>query len=156
VEVRHLDWFDSPQDESLNQLLTSHNMARVTIDTRPIRSLAGDQILAGSVYQTLLEAREWKPNVPVIPKRTTDFLFVRYIGHPELEINRQFLDEWEAYFSSQLREGTDVFMFCHSPDNMIAPHLCRELHARVAKRMTIPPLPWDEVKPDTPEQGRLF
>jgi uncharacterized protein YecE (DUF72 family) len=156
VEVRHLDWFDSPHDEALNQLLTSHNMARVTIDTRPIRSLAGDQILAGSVYQTLLEARERKPNVPVVPKRTADFLFVRYIGHPELEINQQFLDEWEAYFSSQLREGADVFMFCHSPDNMIAPHLCRELHARVAKHVTLSPLPWDEVKPDTPEQGRLF
>jgi len=41
VEVRHLDWFDSPHDESLNELLSEHNMARVTIDTRPIRDLDG-------------------------------------------------------------------------------------------------------------------
>src|SRR6185295_14569204 len=41
VEVRHLDWFDSPYDETLDQLLSGHQMARVTIDTRPIRDLAG-------------------------------------------------------------------------------------------------------------------
>src|SRR5262245_15859538 len=58
VEVRHLDWFDSRQHESLNQLLSSLNMARVVIDTRPIRSLEGEEILKGSTYQTLLEARE--------------------------------------------------------------------------------------------------
>ena len=58
VEVRHLDWFDSPHDEALNQPLMEYNMARVTIDTRPIRDLNGDEILAGSVYQSLVEARE--------------------------------------------------------------------------------------------------
>ena len=46
VEVRHLDWFESPHDETLDELLAKHNMARVTIDTRPIRSLQGDKILA--------------------------------------------------------------------------------------------------------------
>lgn len=156
VEVRHLDWFESPYDETLDQLLTEHNMARVTIDTRPIRSLQGDQSLAGSTYESLLEARERKPDVPVVPKRTSDFLFVRYIGHPKLEINRPLLDEWGGYFSSQMKMGADVFVFCHSPDNLIAPYLCRELHQRVAKDVDIPPLPWDEIKPDVPEQPSLF
>ena len=156
VEVRHLDWFDSPHDESLDQLLADYNMARVTIDTRPIRDLAGDEILAGSTYESLLEARERKPNVPVAPKRTSGFLFVRYIGHPDLEINRPFLDEWGSYFSSHLKEGIDVFMFCHSPGNVIAPHLCREIHQRVSRNVAIPPLPWNEIKPETPEQPSLF
>lgn len=150
VEVRHLDWFDTSHDETLNQLLAEHNMARVTIDTRPIRSLAGDAILTGSVYQTLLEARERKPNVPVLPKRTADFVFVRYIGHPDLQINRPFLDEWGEYFSSQMKEGAEVYVFCHSPDNLIAPDLCRELHRRVAKNIPVPPLPWDEVELEQP------
>ena len=39
VEVRHLGWFDAPHDARLNELLTEHKMARVTIDTRPIRDL---------------------------------------------------------------------------------------------------------------------
>jgi uncharacterized protein YecE (DUF72 family) len=156
VEVRHLDWFDSPHDESLDRLLTEQNMARVTIDTRPIRSLAGDAILTGSVYETLLEAREHKPDVPVVPKRTADFVFVRYIGHPDLQINRPFLDEWGGYFSSQIKEGAEVYAFCHSPDNLLAPYLCRELHQRVAREVDIPGLPWDDVEPDTPEQPSLF
>jgi len=157
VEVRHLDWFESPHDGILDQLLTAHNMARVTIDTRPIRSLAGDKSLAGSSYESLLEARERKPDVPVVPKRTSDFVFIRYIGHPEMEINRPLLDEWGSYFSSQMKTGADVFMFCHSPDNLIAPYLCKELYQRVAKDVDIPPLPWDDAgMMGTFEQGMLF
>ena len=156
VEVRHLDWFDSPHDEALDQLLTDHNMARVTIDTRPIRDLDGDKILEGSVYQTLLEARERKPDIPAIPKRTADFVFVRYIGHPKLENNFPLLDEWADYFVSQLKEGADVYTFCHSPENMTAPWICRELHQRVAKAVSIAPLPWDEIETRKPEQPQLF
>jgi len=156
VEVRHLDWFESPHDEALDDLLAKHDVARVTIDTRPIRVLNGDKSLAGSSYQSLLEARERKPDVPVVPKRTSDFVFVRYIGHPDIEINRPLLDEWGSYFSSQIKGGADVYAFCHSPDNMIAPDLCRELHQRVANEVDIPSLPWDDIKPDTPQQGVLF
>ncbi len=156
VEVRHLDWFDSPHDESLNQLLSEHNMARVTIDTRPIRDLNGDGILAGSVYQSLLEARERKPDVPVVPKRTSDFIFVRYIGHPDIEINSPYLKEWADYFISQLRDDADVYMFCHSPNNLAAPWLCRKIYAQVEKQIALPPLPWNEVDSENFEQGQLF
>jgi uncharacterized protein YecE (DUF72 family) len=156
VEVRHLDWFDSPHDESLNELLATHNMARVTIDTRPIRDLNGDEILAGSVYQSLLEARERKPDVPVVPKRTSDFIFVRYIGHPEIEVNNPYLEEWANYFIPQLQQGADVYMFCHSPNNFAAPWLCRKLYAQVEKEVNLPPLPWNEVDRENYEQGQLF
>ena len=156
VEVRHLDWFDSPHDQALDQLLMEHNMARVTIDTRPIRDLDGDKILAGSVYQSLLDARERKPDIPVIPKRTADFVFVRYIGHPQLENNFPLLDEWADYFGKQLNSGADVYAFCHSPENMTAPWICKELHQRAAKQAPIAPLPWDEIESDQPEQPQLF
>jgi len=156
VEVRHLDWFDSPHDEALNELLSEHNMARVTIDTRPIRDLDGDEILAGSVYQSLLEARERKPDVPVVPKRTSDFIFVRYIGHPDMEVNNPYLKEWGDYFIPQLHEGADVYMFCHSPNNLAAPWLCRKLYAQVEKEVSLPPLPWNEVDRENYEQGQLF
>jgi uncharacterized protein YecE (DUF72 family) len=156
VEVRHLDWFDSPHDEVLDRLLTDLNMARVTIDTRPIRSLQDEAMLAGSAYESLLEAREKKPNVPLVPKRTTDFVFVRYIGHPDMEVNRPFLEEWAKYFAEQIRDGVDVYAFCHSPDNLVAPYLCRELHRLVSERVTIPPLPWNLLAPDVPQQPVLF
>lgn len=156
VEVRHPDWFVSPHDEALNQLLSDRNMARVTIDTRPIRDLAGDKVLTGSAYESLLEARERKPDVPVIPKRTADFIFVRYIGHPQIEINRPLLEAWGKYFASAMKSGADVFMFCHSPDNIAAPDLCRELHRQVRRHVSVPPLPWDELQPHEPEQPSLF
>ena len=156
VEVRHLDWFDSPDGDALDELLSSHNMARVTIDTRAIRSLQGDASLAGSSYKSLLEARERKPDVPVVPKRTADFVFVRYVGHPDLNFNLEFIEEWGGYFAAQMQAGADVFAFCHSPDNLIAPDLCRQLHKRVAKEIEIPPLPWDDIQPSSFEQGRLF
>jgi uncharacterized protein YecE (DUF72 family) len=156
VEVRHLDWFDALHDETLNQLLAEHNMARVTIDTRPIRDLSGEDILAGSVYQSLLEARERKPDIPVVPKRTADFVFVRYIGHPEIEVNEPYLQEWGQYSMSQLQGGADVYMFCHSPNNFAAPWLCRRIYSQVEKKVDIPPLPWNQLADEDYEQGQLF
>lgn len=156
VEVRHLDWFDSPQREVLNELLASHNMARVVIDTRPIRSLEGDSILGGSSYESLLEARDRKPDVPVFLERTTDFIFLRFIGHPELQHNLNYLSEWVNYLVPQIRQGAEAFVFCHSPDNLIAPDICREFHRQIAGQVEIPPLPWDAVKSDEPFQPSLF
>jgi uncharacterized protein YecE (DUF72 family) len=128
----------------------------VVIDTRPIRNLKGDASLRGSVYESLLEARERKPDVPVNPERTADFVFIRYIGHSAIKYNTAFLGEWADYLASQLKQGADAYIFCHSPDNMIAPDLCRDLHQRVAEQTTIPPLPWDEADANTLKQGRLF
>jgi uncharacterized protein YecE (DUF72 family) len=156
VEVRHLDWFEAPHHETLNDLLSARRMARVVIDTRPIRSLDGDKILKGSIYQTLLEARARKPDVPVLPASTTDFTFTRYIGHPQLEVNRPFLDEWAGHLVSQLQAGWDAYVFCHSPENITAPWLCRELYRRVAQVVPIAPLPWDKADASSVEQGRLF
>ncbi len=159
VEVRHPNWYDGPNNDALNRLLAEQDMARVVIDTRPIRSLDGDKMLQGSVYQTLLTARKRKPNVPVMPERTADFVYIRYIGHPQLMFNASLLEEWSIYVAAQMEQGADVFFICHSPENLTAPWLCRDLHGRVAKKLQakgieIPPLPWNML--DTAfEQGRL-
>jgi uncharacterized protein YecE (DUF72 family) len=156
VEVRHLDWFDAPHDDLLNQLLAEHNMARVTIDTRPIRDLAGDEILAGSAYESLLEARARKPDVPVVPQRTSDFIFIRYIGHPDIEVNTPYLREWVDFLVPQLRRDADVFMFCHSPNNLAAPWLCRKIYAWAEQEVDLLPLPWEQLGSESYEQGRLL
>jgi uncharacterized protein YecE (DUF72 family) len=156
VEVRHLDWFDSPHSETLNELLSKHNMARVMIDTRPIRDLKGDKALAGSTYDSLLRARERKPDVPIHPGRTTNFVFLRYIGHPQLEMNETLLDEWGHYLAEQLRQGADVYAICHSPENLTAPLIARGLHKRIRAEIHVPPLPWDTVDEENFEQGRLL
>ncbi len=157
VEVRNLDWFDPPHTDQLDALLSDFNMARITIDTRPIRDLAGDEILEGTTYGSLVGARERKPDVPVIPHRTADFMFIRYIGHPDLHFNDPFLDEWGNYLAKELKGGAeDAYVFCHSPENITAPLIARALYRRVAEKVDIPELPWNEVDKDQYEQGRLF
>jgi uncharacterized protein YecE (DUF72 family) len=89
-------------------------------------------------------------------KRTSDFIFIRYIGHPEVEFNSLYLQEWGKYLIPQLQDGAEVYMFCHSPNNFAAPYLCRKIHAQVEKEAAIPPLPWNELVDEDYEQGQLF
>jgi uncharacterized protein YecE (DUF72 family) len=161
VEVRHLDWFKSPGFEACNELLREYDCARVWMDTRPIRDLSGDEIELSETYKearerlNLLErARERKPDVPLIPERTASFVFVRYIGHPQMEVNAPFLDEWADRLAGWIDEEVDAYVFCHCPDDTHAPLICRELHRRIAARKPVAPLPWDEM--DRGAQGRLL
>ena len=130
-------------------------MARVVIDTRPIRSLAKDKILQGSVYKRLLEARERKPDVPVVPARTADFVFLRFIAHPQPESNTVYIDEWAEYLAAQPEETT-AYVFCHCPDDFLDPWLCREFHRRLGKRVRLDPLPWDLLDHAEAEQAPLL
>lgn len=157
VEVRHLDWFDEPHRSALNRLLAEHNMARVVIDTRPIRELAGDDRIKGSAYESLLEARERKPDVPVFEEVTADFTFLRFIGHPEMGHNQPWMNEWTPRIAGQLSAGLEAFVFCHSPDNYLAPHIAKEFHSQISSRIKIAPLPWDDSEtPAEPLQPSLF
>jgi uncharacterized protein YecE (DUF72 family) len=156
VEVRHMAWFEPPHHEALNELLSSYGMARVVIDTRPIRSLQGEKILEGSVYQRLLEARQRKPDLPIQPKRTASFVFLRYIGHPQPEANAPYIDEWGEILADWLGEETEAYVFCHCPDERLDPWLCRQYHRRIGASLPLPPLPWDDLGTVTAKQGRLF
>jgi uncharacterized protein YecE (DUF72 family) len=155
VEVRHLDWFTSPHHAALNSLLREHDAARVLIDTRPIRDMPEAAIEEGRVKVLMDRARERKPDVPLLPGRTASFVFVRYIGHPQVELNAPLLDEWADRLADWLSEDADAFVFCHCPDETQSPQICRELHRRVLARVKIDPLPWDEADAP-PLQAALF
>lgn len=156
VEVRHADWFDTATNQALNDLLYGCSMARVVIDTRPIRTLQGDRILAGSVYQRLLQARQRKPDVPVLPEQTTPFVFLRYIGHPQMEANQPFIKEWGEYLAGRLKAGASAYVFCHCPDERLDPWLCRAFHQEISGRVALPPLPWDEADAGVARQASFF
>jgi uncharacterized protein YecE (DUF72 family) len=156
VEVRHTAWYEQPHHDHLNELLAERRMARVVIDTHPIRDLQGDRILEGSVYQRLLQARQRKPDLPIVPERTADFVFLRYIGHPQMEQNISLIEEWAGHLAGWLGDGVAAYVFCHCPDERLDPWLCREFHKRVGDKIAIQPLPWDQLGPDTPQQARLF
>src|SRR5918911_4899305 len=77
IEVRHPNFFAEPHSTALNDLLSRHNVARVIMDSRPIR-------IGTTEEKHVLQARERKPDLPVQIALTTDLAFARYIGHPRM------------------------------------------------------------------------
>jgi len=150
VEVRHDDWYSEPQESALMGLLHQHNAGRVVMDVRP---LAAGPLPGADV--DIQAARDRKPDVPMHPLRSGNIALVRYIGHPVPELNEPLLDEWAERVAQWLKEDTQVYFFCHCPDERRSPALCRDFHRRLAQLTPIPPLPWDELDMGM-EQTTLF
>ena len=147
VEVRHPDFFTQAHTTSLNELLGRYNVARVLMDTRPIR-------VGSEQEQQVLQARERKPNIPLQIALTSDMAFVRYIGNPSMEANERFLAEWARKIGQWLTQDITVYTFCHCPFEEHSPGICAELYKRVTAFVPLPPLP--ERTGTEPEQPRLF
>ncbi len=150
VEVRHVDFYTEPHTSTLNSLLSQYHIARVMMDTRPIR-------IGPIQEQQVLQARERKPNLPLQFVTTTDFTFVRYIGHPRMEVNEPFLEEWTQKLEQWFTQGLTLFVFCHCPFEEHSPDICANLYHRVRASVPLPALSWTRKKSDMGiEQGRLF
>src|SRR5215212_1288324 len=140
VEVRHEDWYAEPHESALMDLLSRYNAGRVVMDVRPLD--AGPLPGADVDLQT---ARDRKPDVPMHQLRSSDVALIRYIGHPTPELNEPLLDEWAERVATWLAEGTEIYFFCHCPDERRSPALCREFQHRLARLTNVPALPWDEL-----------
>jgi uncharacterized protein YecE (DUF72 family) len=150
VEVRHEEWYTAPHESALMELLGRYNAGRVVMDVRPLSAgpLPGADV-------DLQAARDRKPDVPMHPLRSGGIALIRYIGHPTPDLNAPLLDEWAARVASWLAEGTDVYFFCHCPDERRSPALCREFQARLARLSDVPPLPWNALDAGM-EQATMF
>lgn len=150
VEVRHPDFYKETIAANLNTLLRRYNVARVMMDTRPIRIGTPEE-------KQILHARERKPDLPLQITVTTDFIFLRYIGHPRMEVNQPFFDSWAAQLAQWLKQGITLYVFCHCPYEIHSPEICKALYQRVNTLVDLPPLPWQRGE-DTiePEQIRLL
>ena len=150
VEVRHPDFYREQHASVLNALLTRYHAARVMMDTRPIRTGSAEE-------QAVLQARERKPNLPIQIAATADFAFLRYIGHPRMEVNLSFLDNWAQQIAQWLKQGMTVYVFCHCPFEKHSPDICAALYQRVGALQPLPPLSWqDEADASEMQQPRLF
>ena len=150
VEVRYSDFYQERHALTLNTLLGQHKVARVMMDTRPIRIGTAEE-------QQVLQARERKPNLPLQITTTTNFAFLRYIGHPRMEINDPLLDKWSEQIGQWLKQGTTVYAFCHCPFEKHSPEICAALYQRVSTFVSLPPLNWQQETKDTEiQQPRLF
>jgi uncharacterized protein YecE (DUF72 family) len=151
VEVRHSEFYKDNHALVLNTLLSQHRVARVMMDTRPIRTGSTEE-------QQMLQVRERKPNLPLQVAITTDFVFLRYIGHPRIEeVNGPLLDEWAQQIGQWLKQGTIVYVFCHCPFEKHSPEICAALYQRISALVPLPPLTWlQEAKDAEIQQPRLF
>jgi uncharacterized protein YecE (DUF72 family) len=150
VEVRHPEFYQEPHATTLNGLLNQCRVARVMMDTRPIR--------IGSAEETqVLQARERKPDLPLQIAVTTDFVFLRYIGHPRMEVNEPFLDMWAQQLALWIQQGITLYVFCHCPFEVHSPEICAALYQRVSALVPLPPLTSQQETNDTDiQQQRLF
>jgi uncharacterized protein YecE (DUF72 family) len=139
IEVRHPDWYAEPHESALMNLLHQYDAGRVVMDVRPLSAgpLPGADV-------DLQAARDRKPDVPMHPLRSGGIALIRYIGHPTPELNEPLLDEWAKRVARWLADGTDIYFFCHCPDERRSPALCREFQHRLERVADVPPLPWDE------------
>ncbi len=146
VEVRHPQFFKEPHSGELNMLLRGYNVARVIMDSQPIR-------IGSAKEKQVLQARERKPDLPIEVATTADFAFVRYIGHPRMEVNEPLLAFWAQHMARWLQQGLTLYVFCHCPYEVHSPEICHVLYQRVSSLHSLPPLP---SPPEQPEQARLF
>jgi len=150
VEVRHDDWYAPPHEAALMALLGRYGAGKVVMDVRPLD--AGP--LPGADFD-LQAARDRKPDVPMHPLVGGGVALIRYIGHPTAELNGPLLDEWAERVAKWLADGTEVYFFCHCPDERESPGLCREFQRRLARLADVPALPWDEFDQGL-QQATLF
>ncbi|HAW92825.1 MAG: hypothetical protein CML22_04755 [Rheinheimera sp.] len=120
VEVRHPAFFDKAEHElTLNRLLQKFGVERVVFDSRALFSVPASS-------PALLDAQGKKPRLPVHAICLSDRPVLRFIGTDDMDLNRQFYTPWLAKINSWLAEGKTPYCFFHTPDNTLAPQLCRQ------------------------------
>lgn len=147
LEVRHADWFKEPHATELNDRLRALNIARVLLDTRPIYECPDDP-------QLYSERR--KPQLPLQPVLTANFSLIRYISHPDLNMNQTYLQQWVGRVEQWLKQDIEIYFFVHCPVEQHSPTIARHFqHLLEQQQVPVPDLPWDAIE-EPPTQLSLF
>ena len=147
LEVRHLDWFKQTHAAKLTKILEDLGVGRVLLDTRAVYNGPDDP---------QLNSERRKPKVPLQPNVTAPFSLVRFINHPEQDVNLEYWAEWVTYVDQWLRQGTRVYFFMHCPQEARSPGHARAFQHLLEKQgVPVPALPWDSFD-QPPAQLSLF
>lgn len=147
VEVRHLDFFtDESSVQTLNQLLESHKVDRVIFDSRALFHAPPDD----SVEE---RSQGRKPRLPVRWETTGQRPMVRFVGRNAIESVRRWQEEVAEKVARWISEGKRPYIFMHTPDDTLAPYLCRQFHQLLQHHISELP---DLTFPQRQEQIELF
>jgi uncharacterized protein YecE (DUF72 family) len=147
LEVRHLDWFKSPHQEQLTELLMRLGIGRVILDTRSIYE-------ADPALGEIVECK--KPRVPLALSLTAPFSLIRYVSHPVRSANQVWLEEWADRIHTWLERDPQIYFFVHCPIEARSPINARYLHQIFTRSgIALAPLPPNPTA-DLPVQLNLF
>lgn len=147
VELRHLDWFAPDVAPRLQAALSEREIGRVILDTRPVYHFGDDP---------QRHSPRRKPRLPVPVEPPAARVMLRFISHPERSRNDDWLPRWAELIDGWLREGREVWTFCHCPIEDHSPFVARRLQELLEERgAPVPPLPWNLLD-EPPKQESLF
>lgn len=122
-------------------------MTRVLLDTRPIYNCDGDP---------QVQSQRRKPELPLIPVTTNGKVMVRFISHPNRDLNQPYFEQWCQQIQQWYGAGLSIYFFMHCPIEDHSPGHARHFQTMLQQlNLPIPPLPWQAIAP-TPEQLSLF
>lgn len=154
LEVRHPDWFKAPHNHQLADLLQALGIGKVLLDSRPIYQPQAEGEDSNMHKQITQERR--KPNLPLQPVVTAPFSLIRFISHPQAQLNQVYWQEWVKLIQVWLREGKQIYFFVHCPQEEQSPHNARYFQQLLIQQgVAVPPLPWEQLQ-SSPVQLDLF
>ncbi len=119
IEVRHPTFFQDPT--LLEPVLNQYRFGRVMLDSRALYQ--GDLS-----HPDIQKAIHEKPDVAVLETIYNDLAFVRLILHPDGVSNLRWMNEWVERTVTMMRQGYDVYMFIHCPNNQHCPPFALSFH----------------------------
>lgn len=130
VEVRHMDFFTvTPCGQALNQLLESYRADRVIFDSRALFHSPPDD-------PAEKHSQGRKPRLPVLWDTTGQRPMVRFVGRNRIELAQRWQIEVAEKVATWIGEGKHPYVFMHTPDDALAPYLCRQFHRLLQERVS--------------------
>ena len=134
IEVRHPEFFSKGDAEKrLNQWLIEHGYNRTIMDSRPI-------FAAEPESESIIDAQQKKPKVPVHAISTAQKPMIRFIGQPGINRNIPFFNPWVSKLADWIDQGKQPYFMVHTSDNLVAPDLALSLYNRLKERTNLPDL----------------
>ncbi|MDX1391101.1 MAG: DUF72 domain-containing protein, partial [Rheinheimera sp.] len=110
---------------SLHKMLQRFDAERVVLDSRAL-------FAADASTGALQDAQAKKPRLPVHAISFSQTPVLRFIGTDDMAHNRRFYQPWLSKIRHWLDDGKSPFCYFHTPDNQLAPQLCRQFAADLA------------------------
>lgn len=129
VEVRHEAFFAGGLEEAaLNERLTAGGVDRVIFDSRALfHAPPSDPVEAKSQGR--------KPRLPVKWTSTGRRPMLRFVGRNDIDLVDPWQTEATDVVAKWIQEGKHPYVFMHTPDDTLAPDLCRRFHTKLQERI---------------------